>query len=143
MVGDVLRSLREQNGLTQKQVSEIMKIDRSTYSYYETGRTVPDMYTLAVLSRIYNITPEYMMSLCYGKASGNKQVELQSNAVVSSFSGSSEYLSELNRDEQNLILYFRQMKNKDNALKYMKECCFEDLDKMKKSFFGSDEDITE
>lgn len=136
MIGAVLKSLREENKLTQKQVADILKIDRSTYAYYETGRTVPDMYTMALLAKIYNITPEYMMSLCYGKAAGNAQVELHSDSRGKIFNGVPPYLSELSKQEQNLILYFRQLKNKDEAVNYIKERCFSDIDKDGDSLSG-------
>lgn len=138
MVGEVLRKLRLQNNLTQKQVAEIMKIDRSTYAYYESGRTVPDVYTMSVLSRIYNITPGEMMTLCYGEPVINERNSLKLNASkASSYGDIPQHLSELNRDEQLLILYFRQVKDRDEALKMMKERCMNDLSKEKEDFFNN------
>lgn len=128
MVGDVLKSLREENKLTQKQVADIMKIDRSTYAYYETGRTVPDLYAIALLANIYNITPEYIVSLCFGRSAEKTQVELRSECRGKSYNGVSPYLSELTKDEQNLILYFRQIKDRQGVLEYVKEHCFKDLE---------------
>ena len=37
----VLRQCRENAGLTQKQVSDALGVERSTYAYYETGTTRP------------------------------------------------------------------------------------------------------
>lgn len=141
MVSDVLKKLRMQNNLTQKQVAEILKIDRSTYAYYETGRTVPDMYTLSVISRIYNITPEQIMSLCYGRNSeffvDDAKIRLNSEVKKPYYDSDPErYLSELNRDEQLLILYYRQIKGKADALEYIRRRCFDDLEKDKKLFCG-------
>lgn len=129
MVGEVLRKLRLQNNLTQKQVAEIMKIDRSTYSYYEIGRTVPDVYTMSVLSRIYNIAPGEMMTLCFGDSEPERQdsLTLNSEPKGNGYGDLPQHLSELNRDEQLLVLYFRQIKDRDEALKFMKEQCMSDL----------------
>lgn len=128
MVGEVLKSLREENKLTQKQIADIMKIDRSTYAYYETGRTVPDLYAIALLANIYNITPEYIVGLCFGRTAEKTQLALNSGNGGKSYNGVSPYLSELTKDEQNLILYFRQIKNRQEILEYVKEHCFKDLE---------------
>ena len=34
-----IRELREKYGYTQKKMSELLGIERSTYTYYETGKT--------------------------------------------------------------------------------------------------------
>ena len=35
----ILRNLRDERNLTQQQVADYLKIDRSTYAYYESGRS--------------------------------------------------------------------------------------------------------
>jgi len=35
----IIRNLRKERGLTQRQVADYLQIDRSTYAYYESGRT--------------------------------------------------------------------------------------------------------
>lgn len=132
MVSDVLKRLRAENNLTQKQIAEILKIDRSTYAYYETGRTIPDIYTLIVISRIYNISPEDILNLCYGEtfssSNSSTKIEMRSEYNNNDFNGVPLYLSELSREEQLLVLYFRQIKEKQKSLDYIKEVCFKDLD---------------
>lgn len=51
-----LRELRTKFGYTQNQIAKLLNIDRSTYAYYETGKTQPDITTLLVLSQIYNLS---------------------------------------------------------------------------------------
>lgn len=51
-----LRELRTKFGYTQNQIARLLNIDRSTYAYYETGKTQPDVTTLLVLSQIYNLS---------------------------------------------------------------------------------------
>ena len=41
--GDVLRKLRTDRGLTQQAVAEALNVNRSTYSFHETGKTQPDL----------------------------------------------------------------------------------------------------
>ena len=56
-LGQALRIFRKHCELTQKQVAEILHIDRSTYAYYECGTTEPDLKTIGKLSRIFNVDP--------------------------------------------------------------------------------------
>ena len=51
-----LKKAREKAELTQKQVSKIVNIERSSLSYYEIGRSLPSIFTLIKLSEIYRIS---------------------------------------------------------------------------------------
>ena len=54
-IGQQLRKLRKSLQYTQIQIANSLNIDRSTYSYYESGKTVPDLSTLILLSQIFNL----------------------------------------------------------------------------------------
>jgi len=54
-VGLRLKLLRENCGYTQQQIANVLNIDRSTYAYYETGKTFPDINTFFALARIFNV----------------------------------------------------------------------------------------
>lgn len=54
----MLRVIRMACGFTQLAVAEALGVNRSTYSYYELGRASPDVATLKVLGRIFNVPPE-------------------------------------------------------------------------------------
>ena len=41
--------------MTQQQVADTLNIDRSTYSYYETGKTEPNMDTIIKLAKIFDV----------------------------------------------------------------------------------------
>ena len=45
MISYWLKYYRHECGLTQQQVADRLKIERSTYTYYETGKTKPDINT--------------------------------------------------------------------------------------------------
>ena len=54
--GKHLRKLRrEKTDYSQQQIAEIINISRSTYTYYETGKTKPDINTLIKIAKVYNI----------------------------------------------------------------------------------------
>ncbi|NLJ30820.1 MAG: helix-turn-helix transcriptional regulator [Clostridiales bacterium] len=54
-INERLRELRVKSGYTQYQIAKILSIDRSTYSYYEIGKTMPDITVLLKLSKIFNL----------------------------------------------------------------------------------------
>lgn len=54
-INERLRELRVKCGYTQNQVAKLLNIDRSTYAYYETGKTRPDIFSLLMLSKIFNL----------------------------------------------------------------------------------------
>ncbi|MDQ5983478.1 MAG: hypothetical protein RUMPE_00502 [Eubacteriales bacterium SKADARSKE-1] len=56
MLSKTLKKLRENIGYTQQQVADALSIDRSTYAYYETGKTNPDINTIIKLSKIFNVS---------------------------------------------------------------------------------------
>lgn len=54
MLSDSLRAIRTMRGMTQQQVAEKLGVDRSTYTYYETGKTNVDVKTLLKLADIFH-----------------------------------------------------------------------------------------
>ena len=51
-----LRELRTKHGFTQAEIAGKLGLDRSTYTYYETGKTEPPLSRLLLLSKIYNVS---------------------------------------------------------------------------------------
>ncbi len=56
-----LRSLRRAQGWTQLHVAEALGIKRSTYAYYETRTSEPDMETLIKLARLFNTSIDFLI----------------------------------------------------------------------------------
>ena len=48
-LGENLRLIRERHDLKQKDIAKILSLDRSTYAYYETGKTLPNIFYLIKL----------------------------------------------------------------------------------------------
>lgn len=51
-----IRQLRIDSLLSQQEVADALGIIRSTYAYYEVGRTHPKLYTLCRLARFYSLS---------------------------------------------------------------------------------------
>ena len=57
----MLKKLRLICGYSHEDVAKTLGISRPTYTYYELGKTVPDVVTLIALGRIYGIQPEFFL----------------------------------------------------------------------------------
>ncbi len=60
-INERLRELRIKFGYTQSQIAKMLNIDRSTYAYYETGKTRPDIASLVVLAKIYSVSLDELL----------------------------------------------------------------------------------
>ena len=70
---DVLKKIREENGLTQDQMAEKMMVTRQAVSRWELGETQPNTETLKILSKEFNISintllgsPRHLVCQCCG-----------------------------------------------------------------------------
>lgn len=57
----ILRSLRKQQGLTQKEVADKLGIHCTTYTKYETGASEPSFEMLNKLADLYDISTDYLL----------------------------------------------------------------------------------
>jgi DNA-binding XRE family transcriptional regulator len=62
-LSDQLRMTRMSCNLTQQQVADRLEIDRSTYTYYETGKTTPSIFTLMKLAEIFQVPIDSILSI--------------------------------------------------------------------------------
>ena len=58
-----LKDLREDNDLTQENISEILKISRPQYSLYETGKRDIPVDLLTTLAKYYKTSIDYIVGL--------------------------------------------------------------------------------
>jgi len=58
---DRLRILREEIGLTQKELAEKMNIAKTTYNNYETGKREPDKETLKRFAAFFDCSIDYLL----------------------------------------------------------------------------------
>ena len=72
-IKDILKSLREKNGLTQEQVAQRVMVTRQAVSRWETGETQPNTDTLKLLSREFDVSintllgsPRQLICQCCG-----------------------------------------------------------------------------
>lgn len=57
-----LKRLRNCNEFTQQQIAEVLNIDRSTYAYYELGKTEPNGETTIKLAKLFNVSVSELLT---------------------------------------------------------------------------------
>jgi transcriptional regulator with XRE-family HTH domain len=108
-LGSKLETLRKGMGLTQKDVADILKINRTTYTKYETGVTEPNIAALKKLTEIFGVDLNYLLSENTGAEvlSDNTSEDVKAREFLRLFNLLSE------KDKEKLI---EQMKKRtDNA----------------------------
>lgn len=120
-----LRFYRESCGLSQFQIATVLNIDRSTYTYYETGKTMPSANTIIKLSRLFGV-PYSEFFDCVGQELFDDE-ELQDIVTIQEKKGKNDEVDskifDLRNDEQDIILKYRLMsnENKEKLLNMLSE----------------------
>lgn len=57
-----LKFLREKAGQTQQTLATVLSLERSTYAYYETGKSLPSYQTLIHICDYYGVNIEWMLT---------------------------------------------------------------------------------
>jgi transcriptional regulator with XRE-family HTH domain len=58
-----LKELRNKNCLSQKQMSEYLLMDQSTYSRYENGATTPTSDLIIRVSKHFNVSADWLLKI--------------------------------------------------------------------------------
>ena len=112
---ELLRRYRENCGLSQGQVAEALSVDRSTYTYYEIGKTAPSINTMMKLIRILNIPYVEFLQCVNGGELAGEAVNLadpeQARPVAAKkrTTFEREKIYELSADEQQLVINYRML----------------------------------
>ena len=62
MLGFFIQQLRKEKGWSQSQLSKILNVSPSTVGMYEQGRRTPDLETLITLSRLFDVSLDYLIT---------------------------------------------------------------------------------
>ncbi len=62
-LAEQLKHLRDYNAVTQREIADALCIDRSTYAYYEKGKTQPPLFMLMKLAQLYDVTTDYLLGI--------------------------------------------------------------------------------
>ena len=102
--GKHLRELRKTNSkYSQQEMAEMLNISRSTYTYYETGKSEPGQEKLKKICDIHNV--DFNTLLGYPEES--------LVAVAASEDGTDENFGTLSPSEEQIILAYRSMNTEE------------------------------
>lgn len=104
MLNERLRRIRTEHKLTQQNIADVLGIDRTTYTVYETGVTTPSPATLVKLSQIYNVSVGYLI----GVEDNHPELKRETGADFSRENLlNGDPISLLSKSERELLMYFR------------------------------------
>lgn len=58
-----IKILRQEKGLTQVQLAEMLNIDQTTVSKWELGKALPDSQMLIRLSQYFDVSTDYLLGI--------------------------------------------------------------------------------
>ena len=61
MLGDQLKKLRKQKGITQKQLADYLHISKSSVGMWEHGQRDPDTAMLMKIADFYGVSVDYLL----------------------------------------------------------------------------------
>jgi len=109
-LGLVLKHYRESCELSQQQVANTLNVDRSTYTYYETGKTTPSASTLLKLAKVFNVPCSIFLE------SINQELEL--NSLVADSVGTKRSAGSTQTPEEEDKIYSLSKTEKDILISY-------------------------
>lgn len=111
MLGDRLRRIRRENKLTQQNIADVLGVDRTTYTVYESGLVTPSSSTLVKLSQIYNVTIGYLI----GVEENHPELRRDPEKPIDEKILGSDPISLLKKEEKELLLYYRVLSAEEKA----------------------------
>lgn len=126
-LGLKLKYYRESCELSQQQIANALNVDRSTYTYYETGKTTPSASTLLKLSKILNVPCSIFLE------SINQELDLNSLVADSVYNKKSrdttksyesdEKIYDLSKEEKDILIAYRVLNKsgQEKAQEYLKK----------------------
>jgi len=77
MIGERIRQLRSEKGMSQEQLAEALHISRQAVSKWETGESVPDTDRVMLLCHVLDISADYLL---FGKENEQTATPIRSAA---------------------------------------------------------------
>ena len=62
-IGEKIRRLRIQKGMSQARLGETLSVSQDTVSLWETGKSLPDIETPVRICAIFDVTSDYLLGL--------------------------------------------------------------------------------
>jgi transcriptional regulator with XRE-family HTH domain len=82
-LGDKIHQLRKQSGMSQEELASQLTISRQAISKWELGESIPDTENVLQISKLFNVTTDYLLNDNYESTHDTLISETTKNAVSS------------------------------------------------------------
>lgn len=83
-IGEIIRTLRKNKGITQEQLAEILEVSTPAVSKWEGGQTNPDISTLPIIARYFNVTIDFLLD--FSNEINSEDIKAICDNVIQKFS---------------------------------------------------------
>lgn len=120
MIGEKLKTLRENLHLTQKEVSISLNLSEARYNQYETNRRNPDYATLKEIATFYNVSIDFLLGHTSKKTTTEEEKAKEKEALkkVLVEAGYMKENEDLSKEELERLMKF--VKSNKEFIKEMK-----------------------
>ena len=125
-LGSFLMQLRKQAGYTQQNLAELLGTDRSTYAYYESDRTKPNLSSMQKIATLYGMSID---DLTYCRLPKRAITMHAPEPVTDQDLSELQFFRSLNQKEKSLILLYRSCEDKDGLMRCVRSFTDSELDK--------------
>lgn len=102
-----LKKIRKNCGFTQQQMADALSVHRTTYTYYELGRSNPPRDVLNKLVAIFDISYDDLLS--------DTATDHPNRVHCSELTAEPDKLYNLSKEERGLLLAYRLLPEQDRA----------------------------
>jgi transcriptional regulator with XRE-family HTH domain len=95
-VGEVIRNVREQKRLSQKEVAAAIDVDPTQYNRIELGKSLPTLKTIAKIAKALNVSVDSLIS----SEQGTIDVEIKDKSLFDKV----KLIDSLSEEEKNTVL---------------------------------------
>lgn len=62
-IGEIIKSLRLENKMTQSQLASLLFTSQDTISLWERNKSLPDVKSVISMSKIFEVTTDYILGV--------------------------------------------------------------------------------
>lgn len=103
-IGEILKNLRKENGLTQEELAERLKIGQATIACYENGKREPNIANLLAYADYFECSLDFLAGRCDDFGNITVRAEKTEKGIAT-----------LTSDELNVIKKYRALKPAERA----------------------------
>ncbi len=82
VIGERIKRLRLSKGLTQKELGNILNMNKTTISHYEKGERCPAIETLILMSEYFDVDIKYILGINNLGKSYSSEIKLSDEEII-------------------------------------------------------------